>query len=118
MSDSEIKFEIINDFTANIIPGKILDNNNVHEMVDIITSLQEKNYKYILVDMTTLEFISSAGVGSILGTVVTSRDNEGDIIIYGASETILHVFKVLDLLEYLTIRSDFDSVKIMCAILR
>jgi anti-anti-sigma factor len=84
-------------------PGKSLDNTNAHQMVEAIASAQAGGYRHIIVDMTHLEFLSSAGVGAILGTVETSREHGGDIILSGASTNITHVLKVLDLVDYLTI---------------
>ena len=86
-------------------PGKVLDNNNAHEMADAISAAQTEDYKFILLDMGQLEFLSSAGVGSILGAVETSREKGGDIILSNVPEKILHVLKVLDLLDYLTIQT-------------
>jgi anti-anti-sigma regulatory factor len=42
-------------------------------------------------------------VGSILGSVETSRAAGGDIILCNASEKIRHIFEILDLCDYLTI---------------
>jgi anti-anti-sigma regulatory factor len=40
--------------------------------------------------------------------VETSRENGGDIVLCGASDTVLHILRVLDLTEFLTIRDDID----------
>lgn len=111
MENNNLHYVVLNHETVKIITGHTLDNSNVHEMVDMIITLQEKKYKYLLIDMSLLTFISSAGVGSILGTVETSRENGGDIIIYGISDNIKNVFEVLDLLDYLTIRDHYETVK-------
>ena len=114
MTDSEIKHQIINEDTVRISTGNVLDNDNVHHMVDLITTLQEKKYKYLLVNMEALEFISSSGVGSILGTVETSREMGGDIILYNLVDSVMNVFQVLDLTDYLTIRNKYEEVKELC----
>ena len=85
-------------------------------MVDIINVILEKNCKFIIVDMTALEFISSAGVGSILGTLSTARDQGGDIVLYGLSEAVKHIFKILDLLDYLTIKDNYNEVSDFCGV--
>jgi anti-anti-sigma factor len=90
--------------TVILNPGKILDNTNAHEMTESICSAQSKGFKNIILDMRVLEFLSSAGVGSILGTVEASRDMGGDIILCGPGDKILHVLEVLDLLDYLTVK--------------
>ena len=86
-----------------ICPEKVLDNNNAHEMSEAIIRAQSDGYKYIVLNLSSLDFISSAGVGSILGSVETSRAAGGDIILCHASEKIRHIFEILDLCDYLNI---------------
>ncbi len=116
MSETTIKKYLLKDDIIVINPGLILDNNNVHEMVEMITEAQSNSHKFIIIDMSELEFISSAGVGSILGTVQVSREAGGDIIICNASDTILHIFEVLDLKDYLTFVSNEAEAKQFCSI--
>lgn len=103
-SSKSLREEIIRDDTIVITTGATLDNNNAHEMVDAILSAQDRGFKNIIIDMQALKFLSSAGVGSILGTVEASREAGGDIVLCHVSPNILHVFSVLDLAEFLTIR--------------
>ena len=86
-------------------PGRVLDNTNAHEMTDAICRAQSEGFRFIIVDMRQLELLSSAGVGSILGTVEVSRDTGGDIVLCGPNEKIVHVLEVLDLCDYLTVKS-------------
>ncbi len=106
--DHGITQTVLSDDTMVINPGSILDNNNAHHMVDIISRAQAMGYHFIMLDMLELQFISSAGVGSILGAVETSRENGGDIVLCNVSDTVLHILRVLDLTEFLTIRDDVD----------
>jgi len=116
MSQSEIQQSNLNDFTKILKPCGSLDNNNAHEMVDLISFAQSEGFKFILIDLANLEFISSAGVGSILGTVETSREAGGDIVLCNASPTVQHVFEVLDLTDYLTIKSDEEAARQACGV--
>ena len=102
MNNDSISVKIRDDITLIINPGDRLDNSNANDMVKIICQAQSDGYKYIMLDFAGLEFISSSGVGSILGTIETSRNQGGDIIIYCASPKIMRVFEALDLSEYLT----------------
>jgi len=106
-----IPHRTINDETAIIKTGRELDNDNAHEMVETITDLQTNSYKFILLDFSDLEFLSSAGVGSILGTIEISREMGGDIIICNASEKIMHVLEILDLLDFFTLRKTIEDAK-------
>jgi len=116
MDKSEFMKRVINDETIIIDSGKVLDNNNAHEMVDLISDVQEEGYKVIILNMKKLEFLSSAGVGSILGTIETSREAGGDIVLCNVSDSILHILKVLDLADYLTIKENEQKAISMCGI--
>ena len=91
--------------TMVLSPGQALDNTNAHEMTEAICAAQGEGFKNIIIDMEGLEFLSSAGVGSMLGTVEVSREMGGDIVLCGPSEKIVHILEVLDLCDYLTILS-------------
>ena len=109
MEKSNITKMVVNDEVIVVKPMKTLDNNNAHEMVSIISGAQEEGYKIIVLDLKDLEFLSSAGVGSILGTIETSRETGGDIVLCNVPESINQILKVLDLSEYLTIRENEEQ---------
>jgi len=105
---------IVNEEMAVISTEKTLDNNNAHEMAALVAKAQREGYKFIVIDMGDLEFLASAGVGSILGSVEVARGMGGDIVLCSASEKILHVLEVLDLVEYLTIKNDVAEAETCC----
>jgi anti-anti-sigma factor len=63
----------------------------------------------VIVDLEEVEFISSAGAGSLVGNVEAFRSRGGDLIICNATDTVLHVFNILDLSDYLTIKTDLSQ---------
>lgn len=116
MDNWQAEQKVLRDDTLLINPGRVLDNNNAHEMVELITKAQQDGYKFIIVDFDQLEFLSSAGVGSILGTIEISREAGGDVILCNLRPTILHVLEVLDLVDYLTVRDDTKDAAAVCGI--
>jgi anti-anti-sigma factor len=104
----------LDDSRVVIYPESKLDNNNAHDMSEAIIKAQSAGYKYIILNLAGLEFISSAGVGSIIGSVGSSREMGGDIILCGASDKIKHIFDILDLCEFLTIVPDEESARQLC----
>ena len=72
MDSQAVTCKSINQSTTVINPGRQLDNSNAHEMLEAISAAQSGGYRFIIIDMSSLEFISSAGVGSILGSVVVA----------------------------------------------
>jgi anti-anti-sigma factor len=97
-----------------ISPEKVLDNNNAHEMREAIVQAQSEGCKYVILNLSKLDFISSAGVGAILGSVETSRGMGGDIILCHASAKIRHIFEILDLCDFLTIVEDEEAALGLC----
>lgn len=94
----------ISDDIAKINPGKMLDNYNAPEIVNILDSERTQGIKNVIIDMAELEFLSSAGVGALLGNVESFRAIGGDIILCNLSSTIYHILQLLDVADYLTIR--------------
>ena len=116
MAADAIDQKTISDETVLLNPGKLLDNNNAHVMVDSITAAQADGFKNIIIDMSDLQLLSSAGVGSILGTIEIARDAGGDIYLCNIPDNIRHVLQVLDLEDYLTIESDEKQAYAKCGI--
>jgi anti-anti-sigma factor len=106
----------IDEHSIVINPGTKLDNSNAHEMTQAITEAQADGNKHIFLDMSDLEFLSSAGVGVILGTVGVSRDAGGDIILCNPSSRILHILEILDLCDYLTIKQGEEAAQASCSV--
>lgn len=116
MADNEITTRQLSDSVIEIRTGRVLDNHNANVMVDLITRAQAEGNTHIVVNMSTMEFLSSAGVGSILGTVEISRETGGDIILCCVPPMIMHVLQVLDLHEYLTIETSVEEAAALCGV--
>jgi anti-anti-sigma factor len=114
MNNLHFSYKTVNDYTILIDPGNRLDNNNAHEMVETISTAQTNGYTHIIVNMKNLDFISSAGVGSILGAVEAARAAGGDIVLCHVAEAIEHILNVLDLTGYFTIKVDTQEAAEFC----
>ncbi len=102
----------VSDKITTIVLGKMLDNNNAESIVRTIVGARDRGCTFLIIDCEKLEFLSSAGVGAILGTIEAFRHQGGDIILCSVSSTISHVLHVLDLHDFLTIKSNLrDAVE-------
>ena len=116
MSAHDINKHRFNDDCMIIETGQLLDNENAENLSTLLADIRSQGFCRVIVDMKSLEFISSAGVGAILGSVEIFREALGDIILCNARENIIHVLDVLDLKEYLTIRATDADARQMCQI--
>jgi len=110
MSKSALKKNRIDDKTLLIFSGPTLDNDNAAEMSVAIENAQKDGCLDIRIDMSEIELLSSAGIGSILGSVELSRSRGGDITLWNPSERATAVLEILDLDEYMTIKSGAAEV--------
>jgi len=69
----------------------------VNELIDVC--IKEKIYK-IIMNITDLEFISSAGIGVFLTYITELRMKGGDIIFYGMKPDIEYIFQSLDVVDF------------------
>jgi anti-sigma B factor antagonist len=104
----------IDETVVVIYPANVLDNNNAHEMKDAISRAKSGGCKHIILNLSGLEFISSAGVGAIISSVQSSREAGGDTIICSASNKILHIFKILGVCDFLTIAENEEAARDLC----
>jgi anti-sigma B factor antagonist len=69
-------------------------------------------YKW-LVDLASLEYISSAGLGSFVGVLSELRSQGGDILFVGLSPKMMKIFKVLGFTRIFKVfDSEADALKV------
>jgi anti-sigma B factor antagonist len=103
MSENRFKATAPRDDTRIITTGTSLDNSNAEEFSSLLMNLYSLDVKHIIVEMTSLEFLSSAGIGAIVGTVELFRERGGDIVLSHVSDKIMKILQVLSLSNYVTI---------------
>jgi anti-sigma B factor antagonist len=74
-----------------------LDAHTAPNFEQAIQELIEENRYKIVISMSDLNYISSAGLGVFMGFIEEIRDNKGDIKLTNMSEK---VYKVFDLLGF------------------
>jgi anti-anti-sigma factor len=104
----------INEKTIVIRPGRVLDSNNAEEMSQAIDTAVSGGFRFIVLDMGELEVISSAGVGSVIGSVDVLRAYGGDIVLCNVRDMVRHIFEVLDLCDYLTMETNGEAALSYC----
>lgn len=114
MTDRTFEVKTVTDDCRVIEVGSVLDNSNADVFSSIIMELYSSDIKNVLVDMSETEFLSSAGIGSILGTVELFRERGGDIMLTNVSDKVLHILGVLDLADYLTICGTNEEARAKC----
>jgi anti-sigma B factor antagonist len=85
-----------------------LDTKGALVVEDLINQLLEENWLNVVLDFDQVPFVSSAGVGILLGLVSTIRDKGGEIYFARLSPKVKSVFGLLNLDDYFKIIDTVD----------
>ena len=84
-----------------------LDSSTFPQLQDRLSEfISEKNYRFVI-DVEELNYISSAGLGVLMGMLQEVREHEGDLKMANMSTKIRNVFDMLGFSRLLRI---YDSV--------
>jgi anti-sigma B factor antagonist len=86
-----------------------LDTKGALVIEDLIEQLVEDNQLKVVLDFNKVTFVSSAGVGVLLGLVSTIRERGGDVFFINLSPKVKSVFGLLNLDDYFKVL-DADEV--------
>ena len=97
-----------------IVLVKISGYIDAHTFEDLENEIQSKfsaKLFKIIVDLSDVPYISSAGAGVFIGAFPQAQENDGSIVLLNPSKNVLDVFELLGLTEIFTISEDLESAK-------
>ena len=93
----ETKVSVRNTAVWIVEAGGVLDMNTVGDFEAAFESLfRTKRYKIVL-DLANLDYISSSGIGVLIGNIKEIRRNKGDIRISSVKPEVYKIFSILEL---------------------
>ncbi|MCP3926891.1 MAG: STAS domain-containing protein [Desulfobacterales bacterium] len=87
----------------------ILNADTALSLDAILKPLSEGQKPYIIMDVSELTYISSAGIGCFIGVIKPIRSKDGDIYFYNISRKVKRVFDLLDMEDFFKFFTDFDE---------
>ncbi len=103
----EIKKEKQGKVTIMNIKGAI-NAHTVNEFEKALEQCVENKEFYLLINCENLDYISSAGLGALMGVIESIKANGGDIKLCNTSNSVFRVFDILGFTELFQI---FDSLE-------
>lgn len=89
------------------VTGRV-DSATASQLADEFTRIHDRGHYKIVMDFTSLDFISSAGLRVLISTLKNCRRyNRGDLLLAGMPENIYSVF---DLAGFTSIFKIYDDV--------
>ena len=93
-----------------VITGEIDASSSIELDLTIAKSVGE-GFKKIMIDCTSLEYISSAGLGVFMSYIEEFKDSGINMVLFGMKDKVENTFSILGLAELLHIRIDKQSAK-------
>ena len=87
----------------------IFDASTVNEFEKVVSYLLTRNFFCMVVDLSAVEFISSAGWGAFTAELRRVRENDGDIKLAGMSADLFDVFLLLELDRFINAYETADE---------
>ena len=86
-----------------------LDTKGALVMEDLMTQLLDMKMFRVIFDFEKVPFVSSAGVGILLGIVSSLREENGEVTLLNVSPKVKSVFGLLNLDDYFAIIDTQES---------
>jgi anti-sigma B factor antagonist len=97
-----------NGITVMAVRG-FLDAHTFEELEKTINDLFEEGQYKLAIDLSKLDYISSAGAGVFIGAIGTAQENDGNIILINPSPNVKEVFDLLGLSQIFTFKTSRDE---------
>ncbi|HLO66707.1 MAG TPA: STAS domain-containing protein [Holophaga sp.] len=97
---------------AVLRPEGFINAHTVRMFEDALEKLVASGRFTILLDCRSLNYISSAGLGAIMGLIETVRENGGDILLCNLAENVFAIFDTLGFTQlYRVFPTDVDALQ-------
>ncbi|OGL46919.1 MAG: hypothetical protein A2W05_10445 [Candidatus Schekmanbacteria bacterium RBG_16_38_10] len=109
MPKFQISKEKLTDGIILLTVKGFLDAHTYEELEKVLDELFDANSYKIVVDLSGLDYISSAGAGVFIGAIGTIQENDGNIILLKPSPNVREVFDLLGLSQIFTFADTKES---------
>ncbi len=101
----DINREKIHNWECIILHGPFIVNCT-DEVQNIISEVANWDSARLAIDITNVPFMDSSAIGVLLSGSKTLKKSDGELVVYGANEVIMDVFRAVQLPNHIPVFSD------------
>jgi len=94
---------------VQLILNGYLDTYNSPEFQSHVNELINSGMKFILFDLSDLNYISSTGIGAFTSFMKILKQKKGSMVLMGIQEKVMEVFQLLGFTKFFKIASTLDD---------
>jgi anti-anti-sigma factor len=95
--------------TIQLILNGYLDTYNSPEFQSHINELINSGVRFILFNLSGLNYISSTGIGALTSFVKILKQKKGNMVLLGIQEKVMEVFQLLGFTKFFKIASTLEE---------
>ncbi len=92
--------------------GGSLDTHSFESLESAIEAIFSEGTYALIIAMTEIEYVSSAGLGTIVSATNQAQKHGGNVVLLAPSEPVLEVLKLLGLVGVLKVAPDLAAAKL------
>lgn len=108
MADLSIAVKQVGE-VAVLMPAGFINAHTVREFEEALENLVQEGRYSILLNCKDLTYISSAGLGAIMGLIETVREHGGDILLSNLQDNVFAIFDTLGFTQLYRVFPDEDQ---------
>ncbi|MDI6778775.1 MAG: STAS domain-containing protein [Bacteroidota bacterium] len=106
-----IRTRAIKDGTIGIIEIKssLIGEEEIDELREAVTDFIEQGNKKLILDLSRVGIINSAGIGALISAYTNFSKNGGDVVLIGVNKSVKNVFIITKLSEVFEIQDKIED---------
>jgi anti-sigma B factor antagonist len=108
MADLSISVRLVG-AVAVVLPSGFINAHTVREFEAALEKQVEEGRYTLLLNCRDLNYISSAGLGAIMGLIETVREQGGDILLSNLQENVFAIFDTLGFTQLYRVFADEEQ---------
>ena len=105
---SEIRRSVRNQWVVLAMTGE-LDLGSSPVLRQAVVAEVADGHHHLVIDLSGVDFIDSAGLGSVVGALRRVRSHDGHLLLVCSEQRVLRAFQMCDLDRVFTFHVDVDS---------
>ncbi len=106
-----IKARTTKDGTIGIIEirSSLIGDEEIDELREAITDFIEQGNKKLILDLSRVSIINSAGIGALISAYTNFSKSGGDVVLTGVNKSVKNVFIITKLSEIFDIQAKLED---------